>query len=402
MKQIVILGAGYAGLKALKVLQKHGKDTDIKITLVDQNSYHCEATCLNEVAAGLRSKEKITYPIKDVVHPKMTTFIQDRVESIDASKNEVVLENNEPLHYDYLIVSLGFRSESFGIPGVEENSLEMVTADTANNIHDHILDMMKKYKETKDEKYLKIVVCGAGFTGIELLGSLRDAKHKLAKVAEVKPDDIKLYCVEAAPTILPMFTDELTDYCLSHLKKWDIQLMTGKPIKEIKPDTVIYQDGKEETDLAQLEAATIIWTTGVSGSEVIANSGFQQRRGRVMVNSDLTDPDYPNIYIIGDVSAVMDAESKRPYPTTAQIALAMGEHAAHNLLHQIASKTEFVYESQGTVASLGESHAFGVVGKKSVTGYPASVAKKAIADKSLDETGGLKEVLKKGRFDFYH
>ncbi|EOL42412.1 pyridine nucleotide-disulfide family oxidoreductase [Enterococcus phoeniculicola] len=402
MKEVVILGAGYAGLRTLKELQK-SKEA-FHITLVDQNTYHFEATDLHEVAAGTQPKEKITYNIADVVKPEKTTFIQAKVVKIDREKEEVFLESGQVLTYDYLVVGLGFQSESFGIPGVTEYALEMVDVDSAVKVNEHIHEMMRQYVATKDENFLKIIVCGAGFTGIELLGSLVEGKKALADIAGVTPDKIQIYCVEAVTRLLPMFDEKLADYAVKHLTDWGIQWYTGKPIKEIKPGVVVYQDDAETKETKELEAKTIIWTTGVSGSHVMGDSGFSERRGRVMVSEDLTDPDHKNVYVIGDVSAVMDAESQRPYPTTAQIALKMGTTASKNIIHQLkGEKTEaFTFKSQGSVASIGNTHALGLVGKSSVKGYPASFIKKMIMNKSLLETGGVKEALAKGRFDLYH
>lgn len=400
-KHVVILGAGYAGLRALHELQK-GND-DIKITLVDQNDYHFEATDIHEVAAGIQTSERITYPIKDVVKSACTTFVQGTVEKIDSENQEVHLKDQAPLSYDYLVVALGYESESFGIPGVEEFSLKMVDIPTSEKVYQHLTEQMKSYKETKDENCLKIVVCGAGFTGIELLGSLVEGKKKLAAVAGVEPDKIQLYCVEAVTRLLPMFSEKLGGYGIDHLKKWGVNFLVGKPIKEIKQDTVVYLDDQETNELKELAAKTIIWTTGVSGSHVVGDSGFAAKRGRVMVQPDLTDAEHSNVYIIGDCSAVMDKESNRPYPTTAQISLKMGEHAGKNIKAQLKGEPtkEFTFKSLGSVASIGNSHAFGEVGKMEVKGYPASVIKKAIMDRSLFETGGIKEMLAKGRFDFY-
>ncbi|ALS37422.1 NADH dehydrogenase [Enterococcus rotai] len=400
-KHVVILGAGYAGLRALHELQKG--NNDLKITLVDQNDYHFEATDIHEVAAGIQTSERITYPIKDVVKTACTTFVQGRVETIDSENQLVHLKDQEALSYDYLIVALGYESESFGIPGVEEFSLKMVDIPTSEKVYQHLTEQMKAYKETKDENCLKIVVCGAGFTGIELLGSLHEGKKNLANIAGVEPEKIQLYCVEAVTRLLPMFSEKLGGYGIDHLKKWGVNFLVGKPIKEIKQDTVVYLDNQETNELNELQAKTIIWTTGVSGSHVVGDSGFAAKRGRVMVQPDLTDADHSNVYIIGDCSAVMDKESNRPYPTTAQISLKMGEHAGKNIKAQLKGEPtkEFTFKSLGSVASIGNSHAFGEVGKMEVKGYPASVIKKAIMDRSLFETGGIKEMLAKGRFDFY-
>ncbi|MEI5995015.1 NAD(P)/FAD-dependent oxidoreductase [Candidatus Enterococcus mansonii] len=400
-KHVVILGAGYAGLRALHELQKG--NNDLKITLVDQNDYHFEATDIHEVAAGIQTSERITYPIKDVVKTAFTTFVQGTVQTIDSEKQLVHLKDQEAISYDYLIVALGYESESFGIPGVEEFSLKMVDIPTSEKVYQHLTEQMEAYKETKDENCLKIVVCGAGFTGIELLGSLHEGKKKLAEIAGVEPEKIQLYCVEAVTRLLPMFSEKLGGYGIDHLKKWGVNFLVGKPIKEIKQDTVVYLDNQETNELNELAAKTIIWTTGVSGSHVVGDSGFEAKRGRVMVQPDLTDANHSNVYIIGDCSAVMDKESSRPYPTTAQISLKMGEHAGKNIKAQLKGEPtkEFTFKSLGSVASIGNSHAFGEVGKMEVKGYPASVIKKMIMDRSLFETGGIKEVLAKGRFDFY-
>ncbi|MCB5951956.1 NAD(P)/FAD-dependent oxidoreductase [Enterococcus sp. BWT-B8] len=401
-KKIVILGAGYAGLRALHELQKEA--ADIEITLVDRNEYHYEATDLHEVAAGTQKSERIIYPIRDVVKNSCTTFIQGTVSAIDTEQQLVKLADGKTLSYDYLVVALGFESESFGIPGVDEYSLQMVDVDTAEKIYQHIEEQMKNYKEMQDENALKIIVCGAGFTGIELLGALTDGKKKLAEAAGVDSEKIRLYCVEAVTRLLPMFSEKLSDYGINKLKDWGVEFLTGKPIKEIKEGSVVYLDDKENNTLKELHGGTIIWTTGVSGSHVIGASGFEEKRGRVMVNPDLTYPGRDNVYIIGDCSAVMDEESQRPYPTTAQISLKMGECAGKNIKAQLRGKSTqpFTFHSLGSVCSIGNTHAFGEVGKMEIKGYPASFVKKAIMDRSLFETGGVKEVLAKGRFDFYH
>ena len=201
-----------------------------------------------------------------------------------------------------------------------------------------------------------------------------------------------------------MFDEKLSDYGIKNLVKWGVSFLTGKPIKAIKPGVVVYQNDADTGATAELSAKTIVWTTGVSGSHVMAESDFSARRGRVMVNQDLTDPDHSNVYVVGDVSAVMDPATNRPYPTTAQIALKMGQHAGKNILRQMNGEkpADFHFESLGSVASIGNTHAFGLVGKMGIKGYPASVVKKAIMDRSLYQTGGVKEVLAKGRFDFYH
>lgn len=401
MKEVVILGAGYAGLRALKELQRHR--TDCHVTLIDKHDYHYEATDLHEVATGMQHRSRISYDINDVVDRERTTFVQETVDKVDCENQKVICTNGKEVTYDYLIVALGFESETFGTPGVDEYALSMTNVDDAEKIYHHICEQMQLYKQTQDEDFLKIVVCGAGFTGVELMGALVEAKPEYAKIADVNPAQIEIYCVEASTRLLPMFNEKLASYGIDHLKEWGVKLYTGMRVKEIKPNLVMYRAGDDDP-MKEISARTIIWTTGVRGSKVIAASGFSEKRGRVMVNDDLSAPDHDNVYIVGDVAAVMDTSTQRPYPTTAQISLKMGHHAAKNIIRQIAGQSTepFSFKSLGSVASIGNTHAFGLVGTTPIKGYPASFVKKAIMDKSLLETGGVKETMSKGRFDFYH
>lgn len=406
MKKVIVLGAGYAGLKTVVELQKKLRG-QVDITLVNENPYHYEATDLHEVASGNLPASKITFPVADVLNPEMTTLILDHVERVDRDKKTVELRNHQPLSYDYCVFALGFVSETFGIKGAEENSLPMTNVKESEAIHDHIIAQMKDYQETKNPNDLKLIICGAGFTGIELAGALADARPRYAKLAGVTPDQIDIHIIDASKRLLPMFNEKLADYGINLLKKLDVKITTEARIQEIQPNTVLYKSA-EDTDsdpLHKVEANTIIWTTGVSGNPVVAESGLQARRGRVMDSEHLTAPEYDDMYMIGDVAAVMPPDGKRPYPTTAQIALSMANYVAKDIAARVkgtARPAAYVYKSLGTVASVGNTRAFGEASGHSFKGYPASVLKKIIMNKSLMELGGFKELFAKGRFDLYH
>ena len=406
MKNIVVLGAGYAGLKTVVALQKKVKGT-AQITLVDQNDYHYEATDLHEVAAGNVPASKISYPIQDVLNPAVTTFIQDRVVKVDRDAHKVELANHEALSYDYCVMALGFVSENFGITGASDNSLPMANVEEAVAIKEHLDARMKDYRTSKDPNDLKIIICGAGFTGIELAGALHDARPRLAKLAGVSADDIKIDLVDASSRLLPMFNDKLANYGVNLLRKLDINIIKDALISEIQAGKVLYKKKGEadDADLHEDDANTIIWTTGVSGSPVVGASGLPERRGRVMDTDHLTAPDDDHMYMIGDVAAVMPPNGDRPYPTTAQIALSMANYVAKDLAARVNDGNRpgaYNYKSLGTVASVGNTRAFGIAMGGHYRGYIASFIKKMIMNKSLMETGGVKELMAKGRFDLYH
>ncbi|WP_143462444.1 NAD(P)/FAD-dependent oxidoreductase [Levilactobacillus enshiensis] len=400
MATILVLGGGYGGMRAVKFLQREVPSED-QIILVDKSGTHVEKTNLHEVAAGTIAPDRITYEINDVIGSRVK-FIRDTVTNIDIDQKQVTLENHDPLTYDYVLIALGFQSETFGLKGAAENALPLEDLETAEAIYQHIENNIKDYAKTQDPNDLRIAVCGAGFTGIELLGELTQSMPKLQ--TRYNTPEIKIACFEMGKTILPMFDKSLGDYALNFLAKHDVEMNLGAAITEIKDGAVVYKDSDEQEH--EFAANNIIWTVGVSGSHVIADSGFSQRRNRVVVKDDLTLEDHPEVYIIGDVSAVMDPASKRPYPTTAQIALACASHAAKNIgLALRGHETRpFVYKSSGTVASLSDRDGIGEIfsSKKKVRGYMASALKKIITDRSLMESAHLSTTLSKGRFDLYH
>ena len=393
MADVVILGAGYAGIRAVKTLSKLApKGTTL--TVVDQNANHEERTQLHEVAACTVPATKITFNIQQVL-PKDVQFIQSKVSKVDVSSKLVILENHAPLRYDYLIIALGFRSEDFGLLGAAENALPLDNVTSAETIAKTIELRVANYKQSQDPKDLTVIVAGAGFTGVELLGELTHSLPALAKKYDTPP--VKIISMEMATRILPMFDEKLANYAMDYLKSHGVTMMTGSKITKIEPNAVVYADGDQEK---KVEGNTIIWTVGVSGSDVIADSGFNQRRNRVVVSNHLNLTDHPEVFIIGDVSAVM-TDAGRPYPTTAQISSQEGDHAGKNVAAALNGQplTDFVYKSKGTVASLGSQDGIAQIGKShKYTGFIAKVLKRVITDKSLLEDANLSTMLKQGRW----
>lgn len=223
MKHIVVLGAGYAGLRTVIRLQKQ-LNTQVHITLVNQNPYHYQTTALHEVAAGNIAPEKICLDIAELVDSAMTTFIIDRVTSFNPQAKTVHLADHDDLHYDYCVVALGFVSENFGIKGVAENALPMTTVRQAMQINEHLENQMVTYQQDHNNDHLRIIICGAGFTGIELAGELADARSRFAKIAGVKTQQIQIEMSDASKRLLPMFNDELAGYGVGLLHQLNIKI----------------------------------------------------------------------------------------------------------------------------------------------------------------------------------
>ena len=407
MKKIVVLGAGYAGIKTVVKLQKKMKN-EVEITLVDRNSYHYETTRLPDVATGENSYTQISYEINDVIKKSMTTFIQDEVVKINPEEKTVELKNHPELHYDYLVLGLGFTFTSMGIPGVEQYGMPMYNPKTAIEIRDHVLNEMKEYRKDKDKKHLQIVICGAGFKACELAGAFRDAAPRYAKIAGVQPEDIRITSFDASHRLLPMFDGKIYDYAIDAMKKQDLNIIYPSYIKELTEDGVKYNlaSDPEDEKPRELRAGTMVWMMGFIGSPVIQTSGFKQRRNRILVDDHLTVPGFENVYSLGDVSNVLQPGKKWPYPNTAQLALSMANYAADDIKARINGQTrpnKYAYHDLGVCVKISEhSKAAAVALGHGYKGYMASVLKKLIADRSLMETGGIKEVIAQGEFDFWH
>jgi NADH:ubiquinone reductase (H+-translocating) len=401
--RVVVLGAGYAGLMTVTRLQKQLGTNDAEIILVNKNDYHYETTWLHEASAGTLHHDRVRYDIKGVVNTSKVNFLQASVEDIKVAEKKVVTDQGD-VEYDYLVIGLGAEAETFGIQGLHEHAFTISNVNGARQIRDHIDLQFATYKaegEINDER-LTIVVGGAGFTGIEFLGELGNRVPELCKEYDIDQKKVRIVCVEAAPMILPGFDPELVKYARAALEKKGVEFSIGTPLKEAREGSVLI--AKSEDEIEELKAGTIVWAAGVRGSTLIEKSGIENMRARVKVNLDLRAPGHDDIFVLGDCSLMINEETERPYPPTAQIAMQQGETCARNIAALVHGKDQlenFKPDIKGTVCSLGEDDAIGVVYGKKLTGVKASFMKKVIDNRSLFMVGGPSLVFKKGKFKFF-
>ncbi|MDG5788885.1 NAD(P)/FAD-dependent oxidoreductase [Evansella sp. AB-P1] len=397
--KIVILGAGYGGMMTASKLQKANAHHDAEITLVNKHNYHYQTTWLHEPAAGTLHHDRTRMRIDSVIDTNKIHFIKDSVTEIKGEEKKVLLASGE-LEYDYLVIGLGSEPETFGIPGVEKNAFSIRSVNSVRLIREHIEYMFASYnnEEEKNEGYLAFIVAGAGFTGIEFVGELSERIPELCEEYDIDREKVKIYSVEAAPTALPGFDEELVNYAVNLLESRGVEFKISTPIKEVTENGVVLEDGEE------INASTVVWTTGVRGNSVLEKSGFETMRGRVKVEKDLRVPGYDNVFIIGDCAIIINEEINRPYPPTAQIAMQQADTCAKNLRALLAGKEQlaaFKPDIKGTVASLGGKEAVGLVGSKKLYGTSASAMKKVIDNRYLFMLGGMPLLLKKGKFNIF-
>ncbi|HIZ52556.1 MAG TPA: NAD(P)/FAD-dependent oxidoreductase, partial [Candidatus Enterococcus avicola] len=355
-KNIVVVGAGYSGVSAVKFLAKKlKKDNDVQITLIDRHSYHTMMTELHEVAGGRVEPEAIQYDLQHLfARQKNVQLVTDTVTGIDKDK-KIVKTKLGSYAFDYLVLGMGGEPNDFGTPGVKENGFTLWSFEDSLRIREHILSTVAKAAIEPDatlrKAMLTFVVCGSGFTGIEMIGELIDWKDRLAKEYKLDASEITLKVVEAMPTILNMLDRNDAAKAERYLKDQNVELVLNAPIVEVAADHIKLKDG------SSIPTHTLIWTAGVKATSDAADFGLEAARGnRLVANEFMEAKGYEdkNIYVIGDL-VFYEEFPNTPTPQIVQAAEQTGHTAAANIVAAIkgGEKHKFKGNYQGFMVSIG-------------------------------------------------
>jgi len=390
-KQVVILGAGYAGLRtALRLEQLLKCDAEWRILLIDKFNHHQLKTELHEAAAGRASLEAVVVPMAKILRNKNIDFVQAEAISVDFAQR-IVATTVGKIMYDKLVIALGSETEFFGIPGMSKHAFTLMSIEDAERIRTHIKEMFAQAKKEKDEAkrrfMLRIVVGGGGFTGVELANELVGYMEKLSKQFEIASNEPELIVVEAGETVLPGLDLELVKRAQRVMESKGIKLMLKTLCVSADADSISLKSGEK------IHAHTIVWTGGVRACDLVAESGLRYGpRSRVVVNPYLESVDHPRVYVIGDNALVVDPVTNRPLAPTAQLAIQQAETAALNICAEIRGykRVRYIPKVAGQFVSLGDRDAVGWVWKFKVTGFPAWFLKRMTLLRYIYSVGGLK------------
>ncbi|MGM0183110.1 FAD-dependent oxidoreductase [Enterococcus sp. AZ102] len=353
---IVVVGAGYAGVAATKFMaKKFKKDPNVAITLIDRHSYHTMMTELHEVAGGRVEPDAIQYDLQRLfARKKNVQLVTDTVTAIDKEKKVVKTKlGNYP--FDYVVLGMGGEPNDFGTPGVKENGFTLWSFENAVKIREHIEKTVAKAAIEPDaavrKAMLTFVVCGSGFTGIEMIGELIDWKDRLAKDYKLDSSEFSLKVVEAMPTILNMLDRNDAAKAERYLKKKNVDLVLNAPIVEVAKDHIQLKDG------SVIPTHTLIWTAGVKATSDAADFGLEAARGnRLIANEYMEAKGYEdkNIYVIGDL-VYYEEFPNTPTPQIVQAAEQTGHTAAANIVASVkgSEKHKFKGNYQGFMVSVG-------------------------------------------------
>ncbi|HRS20681.1 MAG TPA: FAD-dependent oxidoreductase, partial [Clostridia bacterium] len=401
LKRIVILGAGYAGVEAAKVLgKKFKKDDSVEITLINDNPFQTLLTELHEIAGRRTEKESVMVDLYKVFKATKVNFVRDRIESIDYEA-KTLTSSKGTYSYDYLVLGCGAEPAYFGIEGVKEYGYTIWSLKDALKIREQVLKSFEAARDEKDaakrKELLTFVVAGAGFTGIETVGELFEWKDVLCDEYGIDPKEVTIYNVEAMPTILPILRPSLQAKAASFLTKKGVKLMTNSPIVKATPDGIVLKDGQE------IKTKTLIWTCGVQGNSFTASSGLTPgKRNRVQVNDYMQSMDKEEVYLVGD-NAYYEIDGK-PIPQIVETAIQTGECAAHNIAADITKteKKKFKLNTHGFMVSIGSHYCVAELMGTPLSGFIAMAMKHLVNLHYLWGVGGVRLIWNYLLHEFFH
>ncbi|MBT3475088.1 MAG: NAD(P)/FAD-dependent oxidoreductase [Thaumarchaeota archaeon] len=382
MKRILVLGGGFAGVECcLKLESYFGINSEIEITLVSEDNFILFTPMLPQVASGTIETRHIVTPIRTLI--KKIKFYEGKIKYVDPHGKSVALygtnENRGMLiHYDFLVVALGSKTNFFGMKNVEENSYQMSTINDAILLRNRIIDLLEQAENETDpilrKALLRIVIVGGGFAGVETAGELNDF---ISDVSEYYPsiseNDVKVTLIEATTEILNGFPQKLANFAKEKLVERGINVILDAGVtsfdgKEVllksssKSNKVLLSDSSQQkghsrlVEINSISSRTLVWTAGVTPIDLVKESLFRTHKGRILVNEYLQVPQFPEVFAIGDCSTFDPALSMKPFPPTAQIAEAHAKIAANNLKELVCGgkMTKFDYSWKGQSAIIGK------------------------------------------------
>ena len=361
------IGAGFGGLEAAKALNRVAVD----VIVVDRQNHHCFQPLLYQVATAALSPAEIAWPIRHILRQQRNaTVLMAEVTGIDLA-GRFVHTGAGPISYDYLVIATGATHSYFGRDDWADFAPGLKRIEDATRIRRSILLAFEQAELARDEaerqRLLTFVIVGGGATGVEMAGAIAEiARQTLAKdFRRIDPRSSRIILLEAGPRVLPTLPEDLSMYAERTLTRMGVDVRTST--------RVINCDGHGvDLDRGRIDASTIIWAAGVVASPVARWLGAEHdQAGRVLVRPDLSVPNHPEIFVIGDAAAARD-EKGAMAPGVAPAAKQMGRYVGRLIAARVAGKSSpppFRYRSVGDLATIGRRAAVVKFGSLRLKGF---------------------------------
>ncbi|HEV8445621.1 MAG TPA: NAD(P)/FAD-dependent oxidoreductase [Gemmatimonadaceae bacterium] len=374
VKRIVVVGGGFSGVTFARHLERRcsGRQ-NVEITLVSRDNFFVLTPLLFEACSGRLELRHCAQPIRPAL--KRARFIEAMVRQVDVDQRLVSAVASDgtsyELPYDHIVVALGASTSESVIPG-SPFAFTFKTMADALLLRNHIIEQFERADAATDPEYrrrcLTLVVIGGGLVGVELLGELTAfAEDVLRYYPRIRREEMFVHLFEAGPRILPEVDAELAAVAADVLRERGAHIMTGTPVRGVEPTRVHLAEGK------CIDAATIVLTAGIVPSSVAAAMKVaRDKKGRITVDATMRSVSHSEVWALGDCASIPSPDG-RPYPALAQHAVREAKHLAQNVVGVLDDRppTPFVFNSLGTMASLGHTRAVAKIFGAQVTGFPA-------------------------------
>jgi len=377
--RVVIVGAGFGGLNAAQKLAH----APVSLTVIDRKNHHTFQPLLYQVATAGLSPGEIASPIRSILsgHKNVEVLMAD-VAGFDLERHVVRTEGQgevQEIPYDSLIVAAGASHAYFGHDEWQTFAPGLKTIEDALEIRRRELLAFelaeRRAAAGEGSEPLNFVVVGGGPTGVELAGTLAEiCRHALAHdFRAIDPSRARIHLIEGGPHVLPAYPEDLSRSAIKQLQRLGVEVQTSTMVTKIEPGVIYMGD-------TRMDAAVILWAAGVAASPLGKKLGVPiDRAGRVLVNPDLSLPNHPEVFVIGDLAALKDASGKM-LPGVAPVAILEGRYVAKLIRREIAgaakpsSRPPFHYSDKGSLATIGRSAAIAQFGKIHISGFIAWLA----------------------------
>jgi NADH dehydrogenase len=375
--RVLVVGGGFGGMMATRLLAH----AEVEVTLLDRNTTTLFAPLLYQCATGILSEGEITRPLREVFegNDKVTVLLGDAV-SVDAEARQVTAArpggSTFELEYDYLIVGAGMRQSYFGHDEFSEWAPGMKSISDALEVRRRIygaFEIAETLPADQQEPWLTFAVVGAGPTGVELAGQIRELATKTIarEFRHIDPSQARVLLFDGLDRPLTSFGSHLSGRTTTALRRLGVVLHMSARVTEVDEAGLVakYSDGTE----IRYDARTVLWTAGVEAVPFIgelarAAGAKQDRAGRIEVNDDLTVGRHHEIYAIGDVISLRDL------PGVAELALQGGIYSARQIQKRIkgepGAREPFKYRDLGTAAYIARFNAVVEIGPLKFWGMP--------------------------------
>jgi NADH dehydrogenase len=355
--RIVIAGGGFAGLyTALELEKLFRRDQRVSITLLNHENFFLFTPMLPETGAGSIGTRHIVSPLRKLL--RRTRFAEVEIESIDLNSRVVFARHSltgsaREFPYDHLVLTLGGVTNYFNVEGAAEHSLPFKTLGDAIYVRNHTIDKLEEaaVEPERASELLTFAIVGGGLTGVEISGALNDfVREALRFYPEIRRDLIRLMLIEAGPRLMPEMKEELAAFAERVLIARGVDVRTNTAVTKVEANAFELSTGE------RIATSTLIWAAGVAPNPLIASLDVPKERGRIRVNEFLEAEGAPGVWAAGDSAFILDAESGKPYPPTAQHAIREGKRLARNIASSFGAgaRRPFTYRAIGQMAIVGE------------------------------------------------